>query len=211
MKFQWATYKMNRELPRSLSHLCLLLPFLLFGIFGNPFAQVDVAVRLTILAGIGSWLVVRDIFPTPDTEKSVGWALAALGSALLTGFLLTWSHFWNPWTGTGAWIMIALGLYLSFLVTLDAFLRSSPVSKRAKGKFLARPICRWYVLGLGIGLLSCSLAGVWLGVSFALVVWGLHIGRWIAIHSGPQGIPIGISLFILVAASGGAAVLRQLQ
>ena len=63
LTFQWSTYKINHELPRSLSHVCIMLAFVLFSVFGNPLAQIDFWLRLTLLAVVAGWLIVRDIYP----------------------------------------------------------------------------------------------------------------------------------------------------
>jgi protein-S-isoprenylcysteine O-methyltransferase Ste14 len=211
LTFQWSTYKLNRELARSLSHIFVMLLFVLFYLFGNPLAQIDFDLRLLVLAVVGSWLVVRDIFPVAGMKKSVGWAVVALGMAVLAAFYLTTSSLWRPWSGAGAWLAIALGLYCASTVILSAFLGASRRSSEAKRKFVTRPICQWYVLALGFGLLSCTLGGVWLGITMTLVLWALHIGRWVSIPMVPRGIPVGLFLSILLTVTGGAAVLRQLQ
>jgi len=211
LTFQWSTYMINRELARSLSHLCLMLLFVLFFIFGNPLLEIDFALRLMMLATVGAWLVVRDIFPIVGAQKSVGWAFGALGAAVLAGFFVTSPSSWKPWSGTGAWVAIALGLYCCLAVTLSAFPALSRASSEGKRKFVTRPICQWYILLLGFGLLSCTLAGVWLGITSALVLWALHVGRWVSIKIMPQTIPIGVFLLILVTATGSVSVLRQFQ
>ena len=209
LTFQWSTYKINHELARSLSHLCLMLLFLLFFIFGNPFAQIDFAVRLMILAVVGAWLVVRDIFSLAGTQKSVGWAVLALGAGALVGGGLILFPLWTPWSGVGAWVAIALGLYCSFAITLSAFPGLSRSITEGNRKFVTRPICQWYILALGFGLLSCTAGGVWLAITFTLVLWALNIGRWVSVKMMPQRIPIGILLFVLVTGTGSVAILRQ--
>lgn len=209
LTFRWSTYRINRELTRSLSHLCLMLMLLLFFIFDNPFVQIDFAIRLTALAVIGTWLVVRDIFPLPGTEKSVQWAIMALAPAVVAGIFLASFPLWSPWSGAGAWLGIALGLYCCFAVALRVLPRSAQISTDDKRRFVTRPICQWFVLALGFGLLSCTLGGVWLGVTFSLGLWALHVSRWVAIESFPRSLPVGIFLFAVVAATGSVAVLRQ--
>jgi hypothetical protein len=210
LTFQWSTYKLNRELARSLSHLFVLLLFILFYLFGNPFEKIDFALRLLIVAVVGSWLVVRDIYPVAGIQKSVGWAVVALATAVAVGFYVTSTSLWRPWSGAAAWLAIALGLYCTSTVIVSAFSETLRRSSEANRKFMTRPICQWYLLALGFGLLSCTLGGVWLGLAATLVFWALHIGRWVSIPTVPRKISIGVFLSILVTVTGGVAVLRQL-
>jgi len=211
LAFQWATYKINRELPRSQSHLSLMLLFVLFFVFSNPLAQIDFWLRLTLLAVIAVWLVVRDIYPIEGSVKSFGWGVAALCLMAFAFFLLTWAPLWKTWSGAAGWLAIASGLYCSLAVTASAFPGfASPAAER-KPKILTRPLCQWYILALGLGLLSCTLAGVWTGIVAALVAWALNIGRLITVNFLPRSARVATALSILVGVTSSFAVLRQIS
>jgi len=209
LTFQWSTYLINHELARSVSHICLMLVFVLFFVFGNPLAQIDFWLRLTLLAVIAVWLIVRDVYAIDGVDKSIAWSLAALGVAVLAMVFLTSAPVWQPWSGAGAWAAIAIGLCCSLAVTLSVFPGFSRASSERKRKIVTRPLCQWYILALGLGLLSCTLGGLWVGVKLSLVAWALTIAQWLSVKMIPQRMPIGILLLGLVAASASVAILRQ--
>ena len=209
--FHWATFRLNREPARSLSHLCFLAVFVLFFIFGNPFAQISILVRATVIATIAVWLVLHDVYPLNVSHRSLGWSIVALCSALVTAIFLTYAPVWQPWFGTSAWIAIGLGVCLGLLVWLTALPGRSDLSAIISKKFFARPICQWYVLALSLGLLSCTLAGVWLGTMVSLTVWALQIAGWLSIQMVLQRFNVSICILALIVCLGGLAVMRQLS
>jgi phospholipid methyltransferase len=209
LTFQWATYKINHELPRTLSHLSLMLLFVLFAAFGNPLVQSDFWLRLTLLAAIAVWLVVRDIYPIDGSEKSVGWGLIALCLIGLKVLLITSAPLWQAWTGATAWLAITLGLSCSLAVVLSAFPGRFRAAEAGKHNIITRPMCQWYIFALGLGLASCTLGGVWLGIKAALVLWALNIGRLLPVKMIPQHVGVGVALLALVAVCSGIAIVRQ--
>jgi hypothetical protein len=211
LAFQWATYKINRELPRSLSHLSLMLLFVLFSVFSNPLAQIDFWLRLTLLAVTAVWLVVRDLYLVEGSVKSFGWVVAALCLIAFAFFLLTSAPLWETWSGAGGWVAIVLGLYCGLVVTASAFPGLAAQEAEGKHKIVTRPLCQWYILALGLGLLSCTLAGVWIGIVAVLVAWALNIGRLITVNFLPRRIGMAVALLVLVAATSSFAVLRQIE
>jgi hypothetical protein len=207
LRFKWATFRLNRELPRSLSHLFFLLVFVLFFVFGNPFDQTSVLLRATVIATVAVWLVLRDVYPLNVFHKSAGWSIFALGSALATAIFLIYAPVWQPWFGTSAWITIGVGLSLGLLVWLAALPGLDGVRSN---KLFARPICQWYVLALGLGLLSCRPAGVWLGTMVPFTVWALHVAGWLSIQMVPQRFNVSLGILALIVCFGGFAVATQL-
>jgi hypothetical protein len=206
LSFQWATFRLNHELPRSLSHLCFLVVFVLFFIFGNPFGQVTVLLRATVIATIAVWLVLRDVYPLNVSDKSMGWSIVALCSALMTAVFLIYAPVWQPWFGTSAWIAIGLGLCLGLLVWLTALPGLADLSGSIRKKFFARPICQWYLLALGLGLLSCRLAGVWLGTMLSFTAWALQIAGWLSIQMVPQRFNVSLCILALIVCLVGLAI-----
>jgi hypothetical protein len=208
LRFKWATFRLNRELPRSLSHLFFLLVFVLFFIFGNPLDRTSILTRVTVIAVAAVWLVLRDIYPLNASHKSAGWSLVALCSATATALLLIYAPVWQPWFGISAWIIIGVGLTLGLLVWLAALPGLSGIQNN---KLFSRPICQWYVLALALGLLSCRPAGVWLGTMVPFAVWALHIAGWLSIQMVPRRFNVSLGILALIACFGGLAVATQLQ
>jgi hypothetical protein len=211
IRFRWATFMLNRELPRTLSHLCLLCVLVLFHIFGNPLAQLDILVRVTVLAAIAVWLILHDVYLLEASRKSAARSIVAICSALFAVLFLTFAPLWEPWVGPSAWITICLGISLGLLVWLTAMPRGSDVADRIRRKFFVRPICQWYALALGLGLLSCTLAGVWLGIMTSFTVWALQIAGFLSVQMVPQRFNVSLGIVMLILCLGGLAVARQLS
>jgi hypothetical protein len=210
LTFSWATFMLNRELPRSLTHLFLLSAFVSYFVFGNPFSQMDVFVRVSVIAAIAVWLVLHDVYPLDVCQKSVGWVLIALSGATMTIIFLIKAPVWDLWSNTSAWISISVGLCLGLIVSGTALPGFFRIAGRNNEDVFARPICQWYVLGLGLGLLSCTLGGVWVGIMAPLIAWALGIGGVVRIKMVPRRFSISLGLLALVLFSGGLAVARQL-
>jgi hypothetical protein len=208
LSFQWATFMVNRELPRSLSHIFFLAVFVLIFYFGNPFSQIEALFRTTLIAVIGVWFLLRDIYALDVSQKSIGWFMVAGGSAALTALFLIYAPVWRAWSGTGAWIAIAAGLCLAFVAWISAL---PGAFRRSRKPVFARPISQWYVLALGLGLLSCTLGGVWLGIMVPLAVWALHLGGGLYIPMFPQRALVSFALLALIVCSVSLAVARQLN
>lgn len=210
LTFRWATFMLNRELPRSLSHLSILTVFVCYFWFGNPFTHVDILVRATVIGAVAVWLVLRDIYPLDVSQKSVGWVLMALTSTAITAVFLIKAPVWEPWSGAGAWISISAGVYFGLLVSAAACPGFFHMVGRKEEDVFARPMCQWYALGLGLGLLSCTLGGVWLGMMLPLVLWALGIAGWAPLKMVPQRLSVSLGLLMLFLVSGGLAVTLQL-
>jgi len=210
LTFQWATFMLNRELPRSLSHLFLLSVFVSYFFFGNPFTHVDVLVRATVIAAIAVWLILHDTYPLDVSEKSVGWVLMALSSATITTLFLIKAPVWESWSGTSAWVSISAGLCFGLLVSATTFPGFFRVVAKNNEDVFARPMSQWYVLGLGLGLLSCTLGGVWIGIMVPFIIWALSIAGLAPLKMLPQRLSVSLGLLTLFIFSGSLAVVRQL-
>ena len=173
LTFQWSTFKLNRELPRSLSHLGLMVTFVAYFFVGNPFSQVSVLVRITLLTGIAVWLLLHDVYPLESVQKSVGWVLMAVICTAFTVIFLFYAPVWQPWTGTSGWIAMSAGLVLGLLVTATRF----PQFRlgRKIGKLFVNPMCHLYGIVMALGLISCRTGGVWIGIMTAFIAWLLSI------------------------------------
>jgi len=211
LSFQWTTFKINRELSRSLSHLSLLAGFVLVFFLGNPFNQMSALFRITLIAAIAVWLVLRDVYALDVSRKSVGWFIVAFCSVAMTTVVLISAPVWHPWLGTGAWISIAMGLCFGFLSCVAVLPGVGGIAAKRTGSFFARPICQWYVLTLGLGLLSCTLGGIWLGIMVPFTLWALHLAGAASIPIAPRRPSVSFALFALIACSGGLAIVRQLS
>ena len=211
LTFQWVTFMLNRELPRSLFHLFLLTVFVSYFYFENPFTDISVLVRVTAVAAIAVWLVLHDVYPLDVSEKSVGWFLVASSSATMTTLFLLKAPVWEPWSGTAAWISILTGLCLGLVVAGSAFPGFFPVVGKGNTEVFSRPMCQWYVLGLGLGFLSCTLGGIWLGIMAPLTLWALGIAGLAPLKMVPQRLSVSLGLLLLFIFSGSLAVARQLN
>ena len=210
LTFQWATFMINREPSRSLSHIFLLAVFVLFSFLGNPFSQISVLVRVTLIAGIAVWLVLRDIYPMDVSQKSlVGLAFAICVLVLATLPLLSHSV-WQRWSGIPAWIAIAAALCLCLLFWVAAFLDRSGLSDKNRSWF-TRPICHWYALTVGLGLMSCTLGGVWLGITVPFSAWTFQLAGYLSIPSVPKRLDFSFALLALLVCIGGIVVVRELK
>jgi hypothetical protein len=188
---------LNRALARSISHLFFLGVFGFYFFFGNPVAQVSVLVRATVLAAAAVWLALRDIYPVDTSRKDPGWVLIALAGAAAVAIFLVTAPVWEPWSGARAWIAVAIGLSLALLVSAAAFPSSFRFVGKACGNLFARPVCRWYALGLGLGLLSCTLGGVWIGITVPFVIWALGIAGVAPLKMLPQRAGHSLGLLLL--------------
>jgi hypothetical protein len=173
LTFQWATFKLNRELPRSLSHLCLLVTFLMYFFLGNPFDHVGVFVRITVIIGVAVWLLLHDVYPVDSDQRSVSWALLAIVCAAFTFIFLFYAPVWQRWMGTSGWISITAGLALGLAVTSTMFPRF--MLSRKIGKLFVNPMCRLYGILMALGLISCTMGGIWTGIMTAQIVWLLTV------------------------------------
>lgn len=211
LSFQWATFKLNRELPRSLSHVCFLIVFGYFFCFGNPFSHTSVLARVTVIAAVAVWLVLHDVYPLDVSKKSVAWFMVALSSATLTAIFLFYAPVWQPWLGISAWISIAVGFCLGVIVCVPGWPGLLDDLGQSSHELFARPICQLYVLALGLGLLSCAWGGVWLGIMVPFTVWALHIAGWVPVKMIPRRPSFTFALLALIICSGSLAVARQLN
>lgn len=209
-KFEWALYMRNHELHRTVSHLLLLGVFIAFVFTGNPFAELTVVGRITIIAAFAVWLFLHDIFLVDETQVSPLWLI--LGTLLLVGLIifLAYAPLWQVWTGPAAWLAVSVGMLLG----LYAAFTSSPFYTRITGKpgaeAFARPMNYWYVIGIGLGLLTCTLGGVWLGIGIPLIIWTFGIAGVAPMKTLPQHNVTAGGLVLVFAISLGTVLQRLL-
>jgi hypothetical protein len=200
----------NRELPRSLSHVFFSAAFVLFFFLGNPFSQMGGLFRITLIAAIAVWLALRDIYALDVSRKSIGWFMFTSCSAAATALFLIYAPVWQPWYGRGAWVSIGVGLCLGLLVWLASLPGIAGGSSKS-GSLFSRPISQWYALALGLGLLTCTLGGVWLGIMVPFTVWALHLAGGVSIPVVPRRLGVSVALLALLVCSGSLAIVRQLN
>jgi hypothetical protein len=77
--------------------------------------------------------------------------------------------------------------------------------------WFARPICHWYVLTIGLGLMSCTLGGVWLGIMVPLGAWIFQLAGYVSIPTVPKRLELSFALLALVIFLGSLVVLQELN
>lgn len=210
LTFKWSTFMINRELPRALSHVVLLIAFVLMFFLGNPFSQMTVLARITLIAAIAVWFILRDVYALDVSRKSIGWFIFAGCVIAITTIFLIHAPVWEPWLGTAAWVAIAAGLCLGFLVCVAALPAVGRSSTRAVKSFYSRPISQWYLLALSLGLLSGTWGGVWLGMMVPFTVWALQFAGALAVPELPRRFSVSFVILVLVVSTVSFAVARQL-
>lgn len=192
--FEWRLFMMNHELPRALAHLIVLGVFTFYFFLGNPFADIDPWVRVTVVGAIATWFLLHDIYPLDVSRVHLGWALPAVAAAVGGLIFLDVAPVWERWPARwslGATVVgLALGLTVA-LVALPAFAR---VTGKPGNRIFAQPMCEWYLVGLGLGLLSLTLGGVWLGVLVPFVIWALGLAGLVPVRPVPRATAMSIVL-----------------
>lgn len=194
--FTWAMFKLNNELPRAASHVLLLGIFTCYFIFGNPWVGVDPLVRATLVGVIGAWLLLRDIYPLDVSRVHTGWIWLAAVIAISGIFFLAVAPVWEAWSSASSWTAAIAGVLLGLLVSLLIL----PTVARASGKtlndVLPQPMSQVYAVGLGLGLLTLTLGGVWIGILVPLVIWALGLAGVVPMRSIPQSAVMGFGLLV---------------
>jgi len=209
LNFSWATFKLNRELARSLSHLWLLAVFAIFFVFGNPLSEVGALLKISPIAAIAVWLILHDIYPLDVSNKSLGWYLFAASTGVFTILFLLHAPVWQAWSGIAAWVSVGAGICLG-LVAWVAALPGRPGSTDKPHSLLARPICHWYLFALSFGLMSCTLGGQWVAMMLPLIGWALQFGGGLSIPEVPRRPVVSFALAALLVAAGGFSVAQYL-
>jgi len=199
--FNWSTFKLNRELPRAISHLVLLTTFLIYYFLGNPFAEAGFLPRSTLLAVVALWFVFRDIYPNNIARVSATWTGFALISAGLMLALIAWAPAWQPLVGFSRWAVLVLGLTFIGTVWISVW-SPSWISQKSLKRLLPRPICQWYMLGVAGGLLSCTLGGIWVGIMTPLTAWTLNVAGLVTIGPVPRRPATQLALLVLSICAG---------
>jgi hypothetical protein len=206
--FSWALFKLNNEWPRAGSHLCILGIFSCYFLFGNPFAGIDPLVRATVVGAIAAWLLTRDIYPLNVSRVHAGWIALAAVIGLDGALFITVAPVWEPWSSTASWFAVVVGIALGLIVSLLTL----PAVARATGKTLndvfSHPMSQWYALGLGLGLLTLTLGGVWIGILVPLAFWSLGLAGIVPMKPIPGSTKIG---FGLLAANSALALYALTQ
>jgi hypothetical protein len=211
LKFQWKTFRINRELPRSISHIVLFGTFVFFFFLGNPFESISTLFRVTLIVAIAVWLMLRDIYALDVSQKSVGWIIVASCSAAGALLFLISAPVWRPGTGVGAWMSIGAGLCLALLGWAAALPDRAGFSSKNNRPVFARPITHWYVLALGFGLLSCTLGGIWLAIMTSFTLWSFHLAGVSVVPRVPRRPSVSFALLLLIVGSGGLSVASQIR
>lgn len=189
--FEWSLFMRNHELPRALAHLIVLGVFGFYFYFGNPFVGIDPLVRATVVAAVAIWFLLHDIYPLDVSRPHLGWLLPGAAAALGGAICLALAPVWQPWSGPFAWAAVSVGPALGLLAVLSAWSRR-PV--------FAQPLCEWYALGLGLGLLSLTLGGVWLGILAPFVLWSLNLAGVVPLRRVAPSRPVALGLLTVFSA-----------
>jgi hypothetical protein len=169
-KFEWSLYRLNREWPRSRSHLIFWLIFLGYFLYGNPLLEVSMPLRAMIFTAFAGWLAVHDIYPQ-DERSRPGWWLPAVAGAVAGALWLRDPTLWQRWPEPGLWVALGLGFVGLVAVAYAAHAAWSNQVSRSLTRVVARPMTLWYLAGLGLGLVSGTPGGIWLGILLPLLAW----------------------------------------
>jgi hypothetical protein len=207
--FEWSLFMRNHELPRALAHLIVLGVFGFYFFFGNPVVGVDPLVRATVVGAVAIWFLLHDIYPLDVSRVHAGWLLPGAG-AVGGAIFLAIAPVWTPWSGAPGWTAVVLGLALGLLAAATAWWGRVRSSGRTANAVFAQPLCQWYVVGFGLGLLSLTLGGLWLGVLAPFVLWSLSLAGIVAARPLPSSSAAVSSLLVVFGAAGAYAVARLL-
>ncbi len=169
--FDWATFRLNREGHRALPHLTLGAVLLAFAFLGSPVAMVDPLVLATVFAAFVARLVIGDIRALNSSAVSPGWSLATLAVLTIGGIFLSIAPVWEHWPRVPSMVFGGSGALMGLIVAISLLPMQRPLLGRRMEKLLERPEYQWYFLGLGLGLLSGTLGGVWLGLLLPIALW----------------------------------------
>ncbi len=206
--FSWGMFKRNNELPRAGSHLLLLVIFTLYALFGNPWDDVDPLARVTVVGVIAGWLLVHDIYLLDASRVHTGWLWLAGGIAVGGAMFLAVGPVWESWSSAVSCIWMALGAMLGMTVALLTLPMVAHASGKTLNDLIPRPMCQWYLIGLGLGLLTLTLGGIWMGILVPLVFWALNLAGVVQIWPVPQTTAMGLSLLAAFGTFTTSAVIR---
>ncbi|HEY5649483.1 MAG TPA: isoprenylcysteine carboxylmethyltransferase family protein, partial [Nitrospiria bacterium] len=141
--FTWAMYRLNRELPRSLSHLFFLGLFGVYFLAGNPFSGIDPVIRLTVIVFFVGWLSLHDIYPLDVSQKSPAWMVLGAVIAVSTVIFLYSAPVWEFWPPSAAWPAVIAGLAGGLFVAATASPMVPHHAGKKNGRIFARPMSQW--------------------------------------------------------------------
>ena len=137
--------------------------------------------------------------------------MLALLIGVLTIVFLSSAPVWDRWSGTPAWLSVLAGISFGLIVSAAAFPAFLQVIGKKNKDLFSRPMSQWYLFGLGLGLLSCTLGGVWLGIMLPFFFWAMGIAGFVPIKMAPKQTMVGMGLLTIFIFSGGFAVVRLLS
>lgn len=203
-RFTWSMYAFNGEHWRSGSHLLWLGVFWLFWGFGNPLAALPPLVPATVAAVVITHYLVHDITPRDVSRLAIGWLALALAVALGGGILLTNAPVWAVWPAPWTWLGLGGGGALAALIGIAALrpgARSRADGRRGLFGVAMTPL---YLAALAVGLMSCTLGGVWLAVTVSLVLWALSIAGVIRLRAPSRSAVSGAVMLVAPVVAGSA-------
>jgi hypothetical protein len=208
--FTWAMFRLNRELPRAASHLILLLIFTFYFFTANPWIGIDPEVRATLVGCIAVWLVLRDIIPLDVSRMHVGWLWLAVAIVIAGAAWLAFAPLWEPWSVAASWGALIAGILLGLIVSLPSLPAVAGASGKNLGDLLAQPMSQWYVVGLGLGLLTLKMGGVWIGILAPLCLWALGLAGMVPMRPIPLSNAAAFGLLAAFSLFAASAVTRLL-
>jgi hypothetical protein len=206
--FTWAMFKLNNELPRTASHVILLGIFTFYFLFGNPWAGVDPLVRATLVGVIAIWFLLHDIYPLEVSRIHTGWIGLAAVIAISGAVFLAVAPVWERWSITASWIAVIVGVVLGLVVSLLALSMVVRTSDNTLNHVFPQPMSQWYAVGLGLGLLTLNLGGLWAGILVPFLMWALGLAGIVPVRSITQSNAMGFSLLVGFSVFAGYAVTR---
>lgn len=204
--FDWATFRLNREAHRALPHISFWAVLLVFAIKDNPIAVIDPLVLTTFFTAFTVRLVTVDICVEGEVKGvSIGWSLATAAVMLAGGLFIYHAPLWDTWPPTPALIFGGVGLSFGLLLTLS--LLPLTILRPRLEMILHRAEYQWLIGGLGLGLLSGTLGGIWIGILVPTLLWMLKVAGIVSSYQLPKGVLMSLVGFLLFAVFAAVTVM----
>lgn len=208
-RFTWSMYRFNGEHWRSGSHLLWLGVFWLYWTFANPFAALPALVPATVAAIVAAHYLLHDVTPRDVSRLSLAWLGVAAAVALAGGALLATAPVWQVWPEPWVWLGRGGGLALGLLLAVAALRGRTASGPEARRGLFGVAMVPWYLAALAVGLLSCTLGGVWLALIVSVTVWALVIAGAVPLRAPPRSTAAVVVLVAALGASGAAPFLMS--
>ncbi len=162
-------------------------PLLPAEMLARQMSVVQLAVELTLLAGLAVWRHLLRLMPLPEDPPGRWWLGVNYGLAVVGGSLFAWTRLWPRSEGEPLW-MDELFIHGSLFVLAALFLWQAMRVARPGvwGPEHAGEIRRWdlVIVGRGMGLVGLAVLGLMAADQWLLVHVVLEVGTGLA-FAGP--------------------------